>query len=272
MSSPHRRPLRLGTRGSPLALAQAGRIARQLHEQCGRPAVLVTVATPGDESTAPIGFLAALDAGCIAPVGALAELATETGAEPAVRLSGVIAAPDGSSVIRAHTTGAAGDALGRQLAHRLLQHGGAALLDSTTRRTRSPDPRSHPHAAESGPASHPVRRRPKPGDARLLPVTRDCHAGSVGAGGLEIPPGHPTVVDPKHNQPGINPWLQLPPAASRHSTFPGDEELPEEVMQVPSRLRWRGWRRLCRPGRPPSAPGPPQASSHRSAGAAGHRR
>src|SRR5260370_871942 len=54
MSSPRHRPLRLGTRGSPLALAQAGRIARQLHEQCGRPAVLVTVATPGDESTAPI--------------------------------------------------------------------------------------------------------------------------------------------------------------------------------------------------------------------------
>ena len=54
MTSPHRRPLRLGTRGSPLALAQAGWIARQLHEQCGRPTVLVTVATPGDESTAPI--------------------------------------------------------------------------------------------------------------------------------------------------------------------------------------------------------------------------
>src|SRR5260370_22355167 len=54
MSSPHRRPLRLGTRGSPLALAQAGRIAGQLREQCGRPAVRVTVDTPGDESTAPI--------------------------------------------------------------------------------------------------------------------------------------------------------------------------------------------------------------------------
>src|SRR5207245_5033590 len=54
MSRSHRRPLRLGTRGSPLALAQAGRIARQLHERCGRPAVLVTVVTPGDESTAPI--------------------------------------------------------------------------------------------------------------------------------------------------------------------------------------------------------------------------
>ena len=54
MSPPHHRPLRVGTRGSPLALAQARQIARQLHERCGRPTVLVTVATPGDETTAPI--------------------------------------------------------------------------------------------------------------------------------------------------------------------------------------------------------------------------
>ena len=54
MRPERRRPLRLGTRGSPLALAQAGQIARQLREQCGQPAVLVTVATYGDESTAPI--------------------------------------------------------------------------------------------------------------------------------------------------------------------------------------------------------------------------
>src|SRR5215469_19230 len=53
VSSSHR-SLRLGTRGSPLALAQAGQVARRLQEQCGRPAVLVTVATPGDGSTAPI--------------------------------------------------------------------------------------------------------------------------------------------------------------------------------------------------------------------------
>jgi len=313
MSSPHHRPLRLGTRGSPLALAQAGRIARQLREQCGRPTILVTVATPGDQSTAPIerlgttgvftttlreallrgavdlvvhsckdlptapvpglqvaafparedprdaliwpggtsldalphgarigtgsprraallramgrhleivpmrgnvdtrlrkladgevdalvlamaglsrlglldavatpldpsvlmpapaqgvlavecrtddpdttaqlrtldhaptraaaiaerGFLAALDAGCSAPVGALAELVMEDGAEPAVRLRGLIAAQDGSSVIRAQTAGVLGDgdALGRRLAHTLLQRGGAALLDRTS--------------------------------------------------------------------------------------------------------------------------------------------
>ena len=36
MSWPHHRPLRLGTRGSPLALAQAGQIARQLRERRGR--------------------------------------------------------------------------------------------------------------------------------------------------------------------------------------------------------------------------------------------
>ena len=54
MSPPHYRPLRVGTRGSPLALAQAGQVARQLLERCGRPAVLVTVTTPGDESAAPV--------------------------------------------------------------------------------------------------------------------------------------------------------------------------------------------------------------------------
>jgi hydroxymethylbilane synthase len=312
VSSPPHRPLRLGTRGSPLALAQAGRIAEQLRERCGRPAVLVTVTTPGDESTGPIerlgttgvftttlreallrgdvdlvvhsckdlptasvpglqvvafppredprdaliwpggisldalphgarigtgsprraaqlratgiqpqivpmrgnvdtrlrkladgevdalvlamaglsrlglldavatpidpsllmpapaqgvlavecrtddldiaaqlrtldhaptrvvvdaerGFLAALDAGCSAPVGALAELIVQPNAQPALHLSGLIAATDGSSVIWAQMTGVAGegDALGRRLAHMLLQEGGADLLDRT---------------------------------------------------------------------------------------------------------------------------------------------
>jgi hydroxymethylbilane synthase len=326
MSAPHRhplrlRPLRLGTRGSPLALAQAAQIARQLRERCGRTAVLVTIATPGDESAAPIerlgttgvftttlraallrgavdlvvhsgkdlptapvpglqvvafparedprdaliwpggtslkalppgarigtgsprraallraagpelqivpirgnvdtrlrklahgevdalvlamaglsrlklldatvtpldsslfmpapaqgvlavecraddpvtaaqlrlldhaptraaaiterGFLAALDAGCSAPVAALAEVAGQPGAEPVVRVSGLIAAPDGSSVIRAQMNGAAGggETLGRRLAQLLLGQGGAALLDrpSHTVSLRSP--------------------------------------------------------------------------------------------------------------------------------------
>jgi hydroxymethylbilane synthase len=77
------------------------------------------------------GFLAALGAGCSSPVGALAEVAAEATGGPEVRLSGVIAAPDGSAVVRAQMTGAAGDgeALGRQLAQALLQEGGTALLD-----------------------------------------------------------------------------------------------------------------------------------------------
>jgi len=312
VSSPRQRPLRLGTRGSPLALAQAGWVARQLGERCGRAVVLVTVATPGDESAAPVerlgttgvftttlreallrgavdlvvhsakdlptgpvpglrvaafparedprdalvwpggtslealppgarigtgsprraallraagrhleivpvrgnvgtrlrkladgqvdalvlamaglarlglldaavtpldpaqlmpapaqgilavecragdaataaqlstldhaptraaaiaerGFLAALDAGCTAPVGALAGLSAEPGAGAAVRLSGLIAAPDGSSVVRAQLSGGAagGAALGRRLARVLLADGGAALLGRT---------------------------------------------------------------------------------------------------------------------------------------------
>jgi hydroxymethylbilane synthase len=78
------------------------------------------------------GFLAALDAGCSAPVAALAEVAGQPGAEPVVRVSGLIAAPDGASVIRARMTGTAGDGetLGRRLAQMLLDHGGAALLDA----------------------------------------------------------------------------------------------------------------------------------------------
>jgi hydroxymethylbilane synthase len=91
------------------------------------------------------GFLAALGGGCSAPVGALAEV-TETGAETEVRLTGVIAAPDGSSVIRAQLTGGAanGAALGRRLARTLLGHGGAALLDRT-----SPGPGQRPPRSDA---------------------------------------------------------------------------------------------------------------------------
>jgi hypothetical protein len=85
-------------------------------------------------------FLATLDAGC----GALSELVAEAGGEPAVRLSGLIAAPDGSSVVRAQATGAVadGDALGRRLAHLLLEHGGAALLDRTSHGVTEPRSRA----------------------------------------------------------------------------------------------------------------------------------
>jgi hydroxymethylbilane synthase len=86
------------------------------------------------------GFLAGLDAGCSTPAGALAELSEEAGSEPALRMSGVIAAPDGSSVIRAHATGAAGDgeSLGRRLAQMLLEHGGTGLLNRASHDQRLP--------------------------------------------------------------------------------------------------------------------------------------
>ncbi|WP_018787701.1 hydroxymethylbilane synthase [Micromonospora sp. CNB394] len=47
-------PLRLGTRGSTLALAQSGHVAEALTAATGRPVELVEVVTAGDRSTAPV--------------------------------------------------------------------------------------------------------------------------------------------------------------------------------------------------------------------------
>src|SRR6187455_714014 len=47
-------PLRLGTRGSALALAQAGQVAAALTERTGREVELVTVSTLGDTSKAAL--------------------------------------------------------------------------------------------------------------------------------------------------------------------------------------------------------------------------
>lgn len=75
------------------------------------------------------GFLAALNAGCTQPIGALGRLID--GPEQTVRLSGVVAAMDGSSVVRAQVTGAAaeGEVLGHRLAQVLVESGGAELLN-----------------------------------------------------------------------------------------------------------------------------------------------
>jgi hydroxymethylbilane synthase len=88
------------------------------------------------------GFLAALGGGCSAPVGALAEVVAEAGGETAVRLSGLITAPDGSSVIRAEMIGGAvhAEALGRRLARMLLERGGAAMLGRTPSGPGQPPP------------------------------------------------------------------------------------------------------------------------------------
>lgn len=46
--------LRLGTRGSALAMAQSQRVADALQEATGRPVKLVDIVTPGDRSTSPV--------------------------------------------------------------------------------------------------------------------------------------------------------------------------------------------------------------------------
>ncbi|MGA8117928.1 MAG: hydroxymethylbilane synthase [Actinocatenispora sp.] len=48
------RPLRLGTRGSALAMAQSGTVARALQVSAGRKVELVEVQTTGDRSSAPV--------------------------------------------------------------------------------------------------------------------------------------------------------------------------------------------------------------------------
>ena len=48
------RPVRLGTRGSALAVAQSRQVAEALRASSGRPVELVEVVTTGDRSTAPV--------------------------------------------------------------------------------------------------------------------------------------------------------------------------------------------------------------------------
>jgi hydroxymethylbilane synthase len=75
-------------------------------------------------------LLAALEAGCTAPVGALADVATgDTGADE-IYLRGVVASIDGAQVVRLSSTGllADGEQLGRHLAADLLDAGAADLI------------------------------------------------------------------------------------------------------------------------------------------------
>jgi len=78
--------------------------------------------------TAERALLAELEAGCSAPVGALAEVAA--GDEgPELWLRGIVLAVDGSGFVRLSATGPPGDAegLGRRLARDLLAEGAAGL-------------------------------------------------------------------------------------------------------------------------------------------------
>lgn len=78
--------------------------------------------------TAERTVLAALEAGCSAPVGAYAEAAGPGGGE--LRLRALVAAVDGSASVQLSTTGPLGDAetLGRRLAADMLARGASALM------------------------------------------------------------------------------------------------------------------------------------------------
>ncbi len=83
--------------------------------------------------TAERALLAELEAGCSAPVGALAEVVEGVDAAE-LSLRAVVAAPDGSSELRRSLTGdpAEAAALGRRLARLLLEDGAADLMTTTT--------------------------------------------------------------------------------------------------------------------------------------------
>ncbi len=80
------------------------------------------------------GLLAALEAGCSAPVGAMAEIVDDDDG-PAVFLRGLVAALDGSDMVRLSATGPTHDAtgVGRRLAAELLDLGAAELMGPDSR-------------------------------------------------------------------------------------------------------------------------------------------
>ncbi len=87
--------------------------------------------------TAERALLAALEAGCTAPVGALAQVDDQR-----LTLQAVAAATDGSVVLRRRSTGPADDptSLGTALATLLLGEGAATLVDAGPGRRTDPAP------------------------------------------------------------------------------------------------------------------------------------
>jgi hydroxymethylbilane synthase len=75
-------------------------------------------------------FLAALEAGCTAPVGALADVALGDTGDDEIYLRGVVVAIDGSHALRLSATGPVEDSvgIGHRLAAQLLEEGAADLI------------------------------------------------------------------------------------------------------------------------------------------------
>ncbi|MEU1042748.1 hydroxymethylbilane synthase [Streptomyces sp. NPDC005907] len=84
--------------------------------------------------TAERSLLAALEAGCSAPVGALADLLADGQTVKEMRLRGVVGTTDGSSLVQLSTTGPVPGTyeqameLGRELAAEMLAKGAAGLM------------------------------------------------------------------------------------------------------------------------------------------------
>jgi hydroxymethylbilane synthase len=95
-------------------------------------------------------LLAALEAGCSAPIGALAEV--EDGPEPTVRLRAVLARPDGS-LVRMSSTGPVDQAelVGRSLAGQMLAERGTAGTHGASSPTRQGSPTGPGPTTANGP-------------------------------------------------------------------------------------------------------------------------
>ncbi|MEU5099822.1 hydroxymethylbilane synthase [Streptomyces sp. NPDC020996] len=84
--------------------------------------------------TAERALLAALEAGCSAPVGALADLLSDGQTDKEMRLRGVVGTTDGTSMVQLSTTGPVPEThdrateLGRALAAEMLAQGAAGLM------------------------------------------------------------------------------------------------------------------------------------------------
>lgn len=95
-------------------------------------------------------LLAALEAGCTAPVGALAEVVEDVDGGLEISLRAIVAAPDGSLMLRQSLVGAADDpvGLGHRLAALLLDDGAADLVAAATLSTPDVPPSTDQHSPE----------------------------------------------------------------------------------------------------------------------------
>ena len=102
-------------------------------DDAGAAEVLAVLDSPDTRAavTAERALLAALEAGCSAPVGALAEIA-EGDEGPEIFLRGSVTAVDGSDAVRLSATGPTTDAegVGRRLAAELLADGADTMMGS----------------------------------------------------------------------------------------------------------------------------------------------